>query len=62
MNGVYDGAIVLMHANDITAGVLPRMLEALKLQGYEFVTVSELFARRNIQPEFEAYKDAKPAN
>ena len=62
MNGVYDGAIVLMHANDITAGVLPQMLEALKLQGYEFVTVSELFARRNIQPEFEAYEDAKPAN
>lgn len=62
MNGVYDGAIVLMHSNNITAGVLPQMLEMLKLQGYEFVTVSELFARRNIEPEFEAYKDAKPAN
>ena len=43
--GAYDGAIVLLHCNDITAGVLPQILHELKMQGYEFVTTSELFAR-----------------
>lgn len=43
--GAYDGAIILLHCNDITAGVLPQILHELKMQGYEFVTTSELFAR-----------------
>ena len=44
-SGAYDGAIVLLHCNDITAGILPQILHELKMQGYEFVTTSELFAR-----------------
>ena len=44
-NGAYDGAIMLLHCNDITAGVLPQILHDLKMQGYEFVTTSELFTR-----------------
>jgi peptidoglycan/xylan/chitin deacetylase (PgdA/CDA1 family) len=60
--GAYDGAIVLLHCNDITAEVLPQILHDLKMQGYEFVTTSELFARVN--KEFPAtpgsmYKDNK---
>lgn len=43
--GAYDGAIILLHCNDITAGILPRILHELKMQGYEFVTTSDLFAR-----------------
>ena len=59
----YDGAIALLHVNDISAGILPKMLETLKMQGYEFVTVSELFARRNVEPAPKtAYKDANAAN
>lgn len=44
-----DGAIVLMH--DIHKTTIPAALSAidtLKQEGYEFVTVSELFARRGI--------------
>ena len=44
-SGAYDGAIVLLRCNDITAGILPQILHELKMQGYEFVTTSELFAR-----------------
>lgn len=49
-NGAYDGAIALLHCNDITAYVLPQILSDLKQQGYEFVTVSELFARVDKDP------------
>ena len=49
--GAYDGAIVLMHSNNITPKALPQILETLQLQGYEFVTVSELFARAEKTPE-----------
>lgn len=45
-----DGAIVLLHCNDITAEVLPRILHELKMQGYEFVTISELFERAGNEP------------
>ena len=58
--GAYDGAIVLLHCNDITAEVLPEILENLKMQGYEFVTISELFARKGVTPDITAefqYKD-----
>ncbi len=55
LNSVRDGAIILMHdvqpyphptpeALDI---IIPELLE----QGYEFVTVSELFARKGIEPD-----------
>ena len=49
-SGAYDGAIVLLHCNDITAEVLPEILDNLKMQGYEFVTISELFARKGVTP------------
>lgn len=44
-----DGAVVLMH--DIHATTIPaalRAIDTLQAQGYEFVTVSELFYRRGI--------------
>ncbi len=47
LNDAYDGAIVLLHDIHSTSveGVL-MAIDALKAQGYEFVTVSELFRRR----------------
>ena len=44
----YDGAIVVMHCmqnNDATVEALKTILPELKAQGYEFVTVTELFTR-----------------
>ena len=44
---VQPGSIVLFHANGRgwnTDGTLPGIVDALKAQGYEFVTVSELLA------------------
>ncbi len=51
MKGAEDGAIVLMH--DIylaTAAAVTRAIPDLAAQGYEFVTVSELLARRGRTP------------
>lgn len=43
LNVVRDGDIILMHENaEYTVEVLPRILQALKEQGYQVVTVSEL--------------------
>lgn len=43
MDVVRDGDIILMHENaEYTVEVLPRILAALKEQGYQVVTVSEL--------------------
>lgn len=42
---VHPGAIILMHASDTckqTTEALPKVIENLRAQGYEFVTVSEL--------------------
>lgn len=50
-SGAHDGAIVLLHCNDITTGILPQILHDLKMQGYEFVTISELFARKGVAPD-----------
>lgn len=50
VNDAYDGAIVLAH--DIHATTIPGALAAiddLVAQGYEFVTVSELFRRRGVE-------------
>lgn len=61
-SGASDGAIVLLHCTDITAEVLPQILHDLKMQGYEFVTISELFARKGVTPDPEAtfqYKTAE---
>ncbi len=49
MRNARDGAVVLMH--DIHATTIPaalRAIDSLKAQGYQFVTVSELFYRRGI--------------
>ena len=46
-----DGAIILLHDfedNDKTVEALETIIPALREQGYEFVTVSELFRRKNI--------------
>ena len=62
INGAYDGCIALLHCNDITAEILPTMLHDLKMMGYEFVTISELFSRVNATPDptkTELYKDTK---
>lgn len=61
VNGAYDGAVAILHCNDITAEVLPKILHDLKMNGYEMVTISELFASKGITPEAGAgsmYKDA----
>lgn len=52
--GVKDGAIILMH--DVqpyphpTPEALDILIPKLKKQGYEFVTVSELFKRKGVTP------------
>lgn len=51
VDGAYDGAIVIPHCNDITAEVLPQILEDLRMAGYECVTVSELFSRKGVTPD-----------
>ena len=47
-NGAYPGAIVLMHDGggnrDQDLEALPRILEALKAEGYRFVTLDKLMA------------------
>lgn len=52
VNGAFDGAIAILHCNDITAEVLPKILHDLKMNGYEMVTISELFNRKGVP--FEA--------
>ena len=38
-----DGKIILLHCREKTAAALDTILTELTIQGYEFVTVSELF-------------------
>ena len=60
MNNVRDGSVVLLHDIHATsvAGALKAMKE-LKEQGYEMVTVSEMFRRRDIKLENgKAYRRA----
>lgn len=58
----YDGAIILCH--DIHSTTIPAALEAIDLlmeEGYEFVTVSELFRRRDVQMEAgKLYYNCRP--
>lgn len=52
MDRAYDGAIILLHdlyATSVDAAL--RAIDSLREQGYEFVTVSELFRRRGIELE-----------
>lgn len=53
LNKVKDGAIVLMHdlpGNTRTVEALPSIIEALRDKGYSFVTVSEIFEQKGIDP------------
>lgn len=52
VNGAFDGAVAILHCNSITAEVLPKILHDLKMNGYEMVTISELFNRKGVP--FEA--------
>lgn len=48
----HPGDIVLMHASDSckeTAAALPVIIDQLRAQGYEFVTVSELLSQTQLQ-------------
>lgn len=55
INGVKDGAIILLH--DVqpyphpTPESLDILIPELQKQGYEFVTVSELFRRKGVKPD-----------
>lgn len=61
-NGAYPGAIVLMHDGggnrDQDVEALPKILQTLKDQGYEFVTINELLAMDSRIPKDVASGDA----
>ncbi|MCR5154489.1 MAG: polysaccharide deacetylase family protein [Lachnospiraceae bacterium] len=63
LDNAEDGAIILMHSiyqNSVTAA--KRAVEELQAQGYQIVTVSELFYYKGITPENgKIYKSAKDA-
>ena len=66
-SNAYDGAIVVMHCmqnNDATVEALKTILPELKAQGYEFVTVTELFTRNGGEAPVPIhgvhYRDNKP--
>ena len=42
VNNLHNGAIILMHPTEQTPGALRKIIEAIKQQGYEAVTVGEL--------------------
>ncbi len=53
LSSAKDGAIILMHdfyGNDKTVEALKTILPELKMQGYEFVTLTELFERKGETP------------
>ena len=48
----FDGAIVLLHdTTEYNAVATPLIIDALQAQGYEFVTVNELFRLKGVTPE-----------
>ena len=52
VSGAFDGAIILVH--DIHSTTIPgalRAIDRLQEQGYEFVTIRELFRRRGVKTE-----------
>lgn len=54
IDGAKDGAIILLHdmeGNDMTVEALDTIIPTLKAQGYEFVTVAQLFEAKGIAPE-----------
>lgn len=53
LNNVSDGSIVLLHdfqGNSNTVQALPGIIEGLRNQGYTFVTVSDLFKYKGVNP------------
>jgi peptidoglycan/xylan/chitin deacetylase (PgdA/CDA1 family) len=60
ISGMQDGAIILLH--DVqpyphpTPEALDILIPELKKQGYEFVTLSELFARKGVKPDPKAHR------
>ncbi len=64
----YDGCIVLLHCapnNGETLKALDTILPELRKQGYEFVTISELFARKGVTAQAHSgilYIDPTTAN
>ena len=53
LNSVKDGSIILLHdfqGNSNTVQALPGIIEGLRNQGYTFVTVSDLFKYKGINP------------
>lgn len=56
LNNVSDGSIILMHdfqGNSQTVQALPTIIQNLKNQGYTFVTVSQLFEYKDVNPNQE---------
>jgi peptidoglycan/xylan/chitin deacetylase (PgdA/CDA1 family) len=51
LDGAQDGEIVLLHDNERTAEALETIIPALLEDGYELVTVSELFHAKEAQPQ-----------
>lgn len=50
MNQVHDGAIILMHdIHPTSVDAVPRLIDTLRENDYEFVTVSELVAARKVE-------------
>ncbi len=58
ISGMQDGAIILLHdvqpSPHPTPEALDILIPELKMQGYEFVTLSELFARKGVKPDPKA--------
>lgn len=53
LQGVSDGSIILMHdsaGNDKTVEAIRTLIPELKQRGYEFVTLTDLFARKGVKP------------
>lgn len=53
MEQVSDGTVILLHdmtGNSRTVEAIGKIIPAMISEGYEFVTVSELFSRKNIVP------------
>lgn len=52
IENAFDGAIILMHdTTEYNAVAIPLAIDALQAQGYEFVTVNELFRLKGVTPE-----------
>ena len=58
LSSAKDGQIILLHdfqGNNKTVQALPQIIEGLKKQGYTFVTLSELFQKKGVNPN-QKYK------